>query len=566
MLSGSVRVHHAKCGRTAVLAAVRLALVFGGILALGAWEPRAAAASAASAANDHAFTNRLVNSGSPYLLLHAHNPVDWYPWGPEAFEKAKREDKPIFLSVGYSTCFWCHVAERTIYSNPEIAKLMNLWFVNVKVDREQRPDVDQIYMLATRIMTGHGGWPNNVFLTPDLQPFYAGSYFPPADDEIRGPGFPTILRALHDAWTRERSRALQVSVSVAERMRRVQQQMAVPGAGTIAPEVWMRAARESFLAQFDSEHGGIGSASSGQKFPRSPDLALLLSSFRIQGDEAARLAVTKTLDAMVFGGLHDHLAGGFHRYSTEPTWSIPHFEKMLYDNVQLLQLYAESFELTGNALHRQTAYDVANYLTREMTAPAAAGFFTAQDAQIDGIEGQSYVWARSEITAVLGESAARRFFAVYELTPLPEQTAPGVADLPSRAGEPAGVLRVRVPIDRTLNEAGFDDAAAMLTSLAPQRGRLLAARNQRRQPARDEKILIGLNGLAITAFTVAGRALNEPKFTTLALTVANRIWTAAYDPKTLDHSDTKSSVATHKRAAFCRTTRISVWPSCCWLR
>jgi uncharacterized protein YyaL (SSP411 family) len=202
---------------------------------------------------------------------------------------------------------------------------MNQWFVHVKVDREQRPDIDQIYMLATRVMSGNGGWPNNLFLTPDLRPFFAGSYFPPADDPVYGTGFPTILRAIHDSWTNERSKAMQVAAKVAEAMQRVQHQPAVPAVADIKPETWMRAARESLLAQFDSEHGGIGSGG-GPKFPRSPDLALLLNDFRIHGDPAVRSAVTSTLDAMAFGGVHDHLGGGFHRYSTEPTWSVPHFE------------------------------------------------------------------------------------------------------------------------------------------------------------------------------------------------------------------------------------------------
>lgn len=515
--------------QAAVHAAVALTIVWM-IPASGEQPQHATDVDTARTPDSRPATNRLATSGSPYLLLHADNPVDWYPWGPEALEKAKREDKPIFLSVGYSTCFWCHVAERTIYSNPAIARLMNQWFVNVKVDREQRPDIDQIYMLATRMMTGHGGWPNNVFLTPDLRPFFAGSYFPPQDDSVRGPGFPTILRALHDAWTNERSKELEIASNVAEAMRGIQHQMDEPTAAPIEPDTWMRAARESLLAQFDSTHGGIGSV--GPKFPRSPDLALLLGDLRIHGDDAVRIAVTKTLDAMVFGGIHDHLAGGFHRYSTDRMWSVPHFEKMLSDNVQLLQLYAESFELTGNALHRLAAYDIAQYLIAEMTAPAAEGFFTAQDAQIDGIEGQSYVWTHGEIAAVLGEDSAKRFFTVYELTPLPEQTAPGVVEVPSRAGEQAGALRIRVPIDRTLKEAGSGNVVEMLASLAPQRRKLLAARNQRRQPARDEKILTDLNGLSITAFVAAGRALNERKFTTRAQTVADRIWTAAFDPKT----------------------------------
>jgi uncharacterized protein YyaL (SSP411 family) len=509
--------------------ACALAVISGAAFASSEQEARAVPAAPTSASPR--FTNRLASSDSPYLLLHAHNPVDWYPWGPEAFEKARREDKPIFLSVGYSTCFWCHVAERTIYSNPDIAKLMNQWFVNVKVDREQRPDIDQIYMLATRVMSGNGGWPNNLFLTPDLRPFFAGSYFPPADDPVYGTGFPTILRAIHDSWTKERSKAMQVAAKVAEALQRVQQQPAAPAVADIKPETWMRAAGESLLAQFDSEHGGIGSGG-GPKFPRSPDLALLLNDFRIHGDPAARSAVTSTLDAMAFGGVHDHLGGGFHRYSTEPTWSIPHFEKMLYDNAQLLQLYAESYELTSNALHRQTSYDIAHYLMREMTSPEAAGFFTAQDSQINGVEGADYLWTRAEITSILGDEPSKRFFAVYELVPMPAQSTPGVSEPRAHGAEKSGVLRIRLPIDRTLKQSGVADSAAMITSLTRERAKLLAVRNQRPQPSRDDKILVDLNGLAIRAFTVAGRALREPQFIAQAQTIAERIWALAYDPKT----------------------------------
>ncbi|HUF21278.1 MAG TPA: DUF255 domain-containing protein [Burkholderiales bacterium] len=284
-----------------------------------------------TAESPRTFTNRLADSDNPYLLLHAHNPVDWYPWGPEAFEKARRENKPIFLSVGYSTCFWCHVAERTIYSDPAIAELMNQWLVNVKVDREQRPDVDQIYMLATRMMTRGGGWPNNVFLTPDLQPFFGGSYFPPADDPVRGPGFPTILRALHEAWTNKRDEVLETADNVYGVMQLMQAQLRVDSPAPMDPPAWLRSARNNLLAQQDFWHGGFG-AGEGPKFPRSPELALLLTDVRLNAHAGARSAVNATLNAIAFGGIHDHLAAGFHRYSTEPTWSVPHFEKMLYDN------------------------------------------------------------------------------------------------------------------------------------------------------------------------------------------------------------------------------------------
>lgn len=271
------------------------------------------------------YTNRLIHSHDPYLLLHAHNPVDWYPWGPEALAAAKRENKPIFVSVGYSTCYWCHVAEREIYSNPEIAKLMNQWFINVKVDREERPDVDRVYMLATQIMTGHGGWPNNVFLTPDLKPFFAGSYFPPEDREGR-PGFKRVLETMHQAWSSDRAKALAVADQVYHALQRAERG---PDAGVstpLTPQQWGEQAVNEAARRFDKFDGGFGGGGA-TKFPQSPLLSLLLST-AASGDKAKALGMTtQTLEAMAEGGVMDQLAGGFHRYSTEPSWSVPHFEK-----------------------------------------------------------------------------------------------------------------------------------------------------------------------------------------------------------------------------------------------
>ena len=476
------------------------------------------------------FTNRLIDSADPYLLMHAHNPVDWYPWGPEALEKAKRENKPIFVSIGYSTCFWCHVAERTIYSDPAIAKLMNAWFVNIKIDREQRPDLDQIYMLARELMTGQGGWPNNVFLTPDLRPFFAGSYFPPADDPVRGTGFLTILRGLHDAWMNQRPKVVEVAANAADAMRRAHAQSNRDASAPVDPAEWLKLGTASLLTQFDAVNAGIGSV--GPKFPRAPSLEMLLADSRINRNESSRGVALKILDAILFGGIHDHLGGGFHRYSIDSTWSIPHFEKMLYDNVQLLQLYAEAFEVTANPVYRQATQETADYLMREMTSRDAPGFFTAQDSEVDGLEGTSYRWTRREIIAVLGEDTANHFFKVYLLTPMPDQTAPGIANVTAQAGDAPGVLRIRLPVERTVQEGGFNDVAAMMESLSAERATLRAVRDRRRQPMRDEKILTGLNGLAISAFATAGRALKEPKFIAIAQNVGRRIWSLAYDPKT----------------------------------
>lgn len=475
-------------------------------------------------AKQHVHTNHLIDSNNPYLLLHAHNPVDWYPWGAEALAKAKRENRPIFVSFGYSTCYWCHVAERTIYSDPEIARLMNEWFVNIKVDREQRPDLDNIYMLATHLMTGRGGWPNNVFLTPDLKPFFAGSYFPPADDEFGRPGFPSILKALHEKWTNRRQEVLGQADRVHQAMLKARSQSSERTIAPIKPADWLRGAREAILQDYDATHGGLGHGPT--KFPRGPALNLLLASRDIRRDPQALQALTNTLDAMALGGIHDHLGGGFHRYSTEPSWSIPHFEKMLYDNAQLLEIYAQAYRITQNPLYRQVVEDVADYLSREMMAPDGA-FYAAQDAEVAGHEGVSYLWSRSEIESILGEDEARHFFQVYALTPIPEQSGSSLV-----AGDEVGVLRVRMPIAETLQRAGGKEISLVLASLAPARATLLEARKQRTQPARDEKIVLAWNGLAIDALVQGGIVLQDRHLIRLAEQAANRLWREGFDPKT----------------------------------
>lgn len=476
-------------------------------------------------------TNRLIESNDPYLLLHAHNPVDWYPWGPEAFAKAKKENKPIFISIGYSTCYWCHVAERTIYSNPDIAKLMNQRFVNVKVDSEQRPDIDRIYMLARQLMTGGGGWPNNLFLTPDLKPFYAGSYFPPKDDPRAGPGFPTVLAAIHEIWTSDRAQALSVAENVMATMRRVQSATTGGTVAPIKPDAWLAKARNTLLPQFDPQHGGFADRRSGTKFPNPPRLALLLLDHQINRTPNALSGVLNTLDAMAFGGIHDHLVGGFHRYSTEPTWSVPHFEKMLYDNAQLLRLYAEAFRITRNPLYREIAAETARYLEADAMAPEG-GFYTARDAQLHGAEGEGYLWTRGEIASLLGDKEATRFLGVYALTPIPRPNVPDIVHPRDVNGEPPAVLRLRVPVDLTLKLAGFKDVPRMLAEFAADRAKLMAAREKRQQPARDEKIVVSLNGLAIAALAESGQILGESQLVGWAQKAAERIWALAYDQDT----------------------------------
>jgi uncharacterized protein len=476
-------------------------------------------AAPGTSAQPAGYTNRLIDSNDPYLLLHAHNPVDWYPWGPEALAKARREDKPIFVSIGYSTCYWCHVAERTIYSDPAIAKLMNEWFVNVKVDREQRPDIDRIYMLATQTLVGRGGWPNNVFLTPDLKPFFAGSYFPP-DDAPGRPGFATILKQIHAAWSAQKAQIQQHADRTYAAMLSAQQQAAEAPAA-IAPGAWLTGARDELLRSYDAANGGLGGGRT--KFPRSPALELLLVKARAAQDPKALEVLTRTLDAMALGGIRDHLSGGFHRYSTEPTWSIPHFEKMLYDNAQLLKIYAQAYELTGNPLYQQVAEEVTAYLTQQMMAPGG-GFYAAQDAEVDGREGVSYLWSGEEIEAILGKEAAERFLQVYSLTPMPEQSDDSLL-----SGAQKGVLRARLPATAGAQPPGRAIARA-LASQAAARAKLLAARNLRPQPARDEKIIVAWNAMAIDAMVRSGELLGDSDSIAFAKQAAARLWTLAYDP------------------------------------
>ncbi|WIM06352.1 MAG: DUF255 domain-containing protein [Candidatus Nitricoxidivorans perseverans] len=444
-------------------------------------------------------SNRLAQSDSPYLRMHADNPVDWYPWGDEAFEKAKREGKPVFISIGYSSCYWCRVAEETLYRDPAIAARMNAGFVNVKVDREQRPDLDRLYQAATRLLGGPGGWPNNLFLTPERKPFFAGSYFPPADDDLGRPGFPTVMSRILDVWAKRRGELIALSDRVAQALK---SQPPQDGAA-IEPARWKREAVASLLALADAERGGLKSGGAA-KFPQAPELTLLA------GDARGKAVVKKALDAMAAGGLRDHLAGGFHRYTVDPGWATPHFEKMLYDNAQLLKLYA-------TAGRNEIARETAGFLLREMQAPEG-GFYASFDAVSEGREGAHYLWDEREIRAVLGRSADR-FLAAYRVVPLP-----GHLDDPAEEFDRGacgslcerGGLRLR-------------EGARTTKALGPARGKLLARRALRPAPARDDKIILSWNGLAIEALAVAGERLAEPRFSDAARKAADRLWRDAWE-------------------------------------
>src|SRR5664279_823406 len=433
--------------------------------------------------------NRLAGESSPYLRQHAHNPVDWYPWGDEAFEKARREKKPVFLSIGYSSCHWCHVMERESFENEEIARTLNEHWVSVKVDREERPDIDDVYMTAVQLTSGRGGWPLSAFLLPDKRPFFAGTYFPP-DDRHGRPGFLTVLGRLEAAWRERRadleSGAAEIAAEVA-----AASDLAAGGAPEALSPARLGLLGAALTRVFDPVHGGFGGA---PKFP--PHLALAWLLRRGAGGDAAALAMAEaTLDAMAFGGIRDHLGGGFHRYSTDAEWLVPHFEKMLTDNAQLLGLYARAYALTGNETYARVGRETGEYLLREMTGPEG-GFFAATDADSEGEEGKYFVWDPSEIRELLGEEEGKDFCEWYGVRPEGNFRDEATGRFTGRS-----ILFLSEKIPSKSEER-----------LAPMRAALLAARSRRVPPALDDKRVAGWNALAVSGLAIAGRILNEVRF------------------------------------------------------
>jgi len=448
--------------------------------------------------------NRLAAESSPYLRLHQHNPVDWYPWGPEALALAKKEDRPIFLSVGYSTCYWCHVMERESFSDRSIAQLMNESFVNIKIDREERPDLDEIYMVATQVLSGQGGWPNSVFLTPDLEPYFAGTYFPPQDAHGR-PGFPTVLRSMRDAWSERRADVEEQAKSVAGALRhhleeRSQPAEAVPGA-EIAEAVLLDLQR-----RFDQTWGGFGGA---PKFPTPSNLLLLLELAPQHKPALDMLAAT--LDQMARGGIYDQIGGGFHRYATDREWKVPHFEKMLYDNAWLLEIYARFHAMTGDSDAARVVCETAEFLRRELTGPEGA-FWSALDAETDGHEGAFHVWRREELDAALGEEDAAFLAPLYGFDGPPFfEGSHYVLHLPARLANQAERRQTAVE--------------ALLADIEPLRQKLMAERNQRPPVATDDKVLTDWNGMTINGLAIAGRELEAPELVERAAKAARFILT-----------------------------------------
>ncbi|HLG73011.1 MAG TPA: thioredoxin domain-containing protein [Chloroflexota bacterium] len=439
--------------------------------------------------------NRLIHETSPYLLQHAHNPVDWYAWGEEALARAKAEDKPILLSIGYSACHWCHVMEHESFENPDIARLMNDNFVNIKVDREERPDLDSIYMAAVQAMTQRGGWPMTVFLTPDGAPFYCGTYFPP-EDRMGMPGFPRVLTSVAKAYAERRDEVEQSGVRIVEHLR----ESARLTASSDEPlnDGLVAIAVRTLAQHFDAQEGGFGGP---PKFPQPMVLELLLQAHaRNQHPEPLRMAEL-TLRKMARGGMYDQLGGGFHRYSVDGVWLVPHFEKMLYDNAQLALVYLHAFQLTGKAFYRQIAEETLDYVLREMTSPSG-GFYSTQDADSEGEEGKFFVWTPGEIEAVLGEADARLFNRYFGVTP-------------QGNFERRNILHVERDMDVVADQLGAD-FHEFEAAIARSRQKLLAAREQRVHPGRDEKILTAWNGLMLRALAEGGAILTRPDYTDVA--------------------------------------------------
>ncbi len=451
-------------------------------------------------------TNRLIHEKSPYLLQHAHNPVDWYPWGNEAFEKAKKEDKPVFLSIGYSTCHWCHVMEEESFSNSEIAGIMNKHFISIKVDREERPDIDNIYMSAVIAMTGSGGWPLTVFLTPDKKPFYGGTYFPP-DDRWGRSGLRTILNSIADAWKNRRDEVLRSGDSLTQAI----QQQVVTSTKKMFPldKETLKKSYAQFLQRFDSTYGGFTSA---PKFPMGHSLSFLLRYWKRTGEVKALEMVEKTLGEMSKGGMYDQIGGGFHRYSTDGQWHVPHFEKMLYDQAILARAYLEAYQATGEEKYAKTAREIFEYVLRDMTSPLG-GFYSAEDADSPSLEnpkekkeGAFYLWKEDEIIKILGKEKAEIFSYYFGVKlggnalsdPLGEFKDKNILYQAHSIKEAAKHFKKStLEIDKIINDA---------------KEKLFNARSKRPRPHLDDKILVDWNGLMISALSFGWRVLDEPRY------------------------------------------------------
>jgi uncharacterized protein YyaL (SSP411 family) len=445
--------------------------------------------------------NRLASESSPYLLQHQDNPVDWFPWSDEALATARQRDVPILLSIGYSACHWCHVMAHQSFENEPIAHYMNEHFMCIKVDREERPEIDAIYMSALQSMTGQGGWPLNIFLTPNGEPFFGGTYWPPVDTGGM-PGFRRVLEAVNLQWRTNRA---SIDSSTSQVMEILQQSTAFIPARQVTLEGIPEAAVAALQTRHDPVHGGFGGA---PKFPQASILTFLLRHVRRTGDEMALSMCTTMLDGMLNGGIHDHLGGGFSRYSVDAEWLVPHFEKMLYDNAQLLQVYLDAWRLTGNSDYRTVADGIASWLLREMEAPEG-GFFSALDADSEGHEGTFYIWTDAQLDASLEPNLADLAKLHFGVTPGGNFEGRTVLSIVRTASE--------------LAEATGRTVAEVEADLATIRATLWNGREERIRPATDTKVIVSWNGLTIAAMAEAGMSLGNPAYLNSAVRAATRI-------------------------------------------
>ena len=449
--------------------------------------------------------NRLIHEKSPYLLQHAHNPVAWYPWGKEAFEEARREDKPIFLSIGYSTCHWCHVMEHESFEDPEVADLMNDAFVSIKVDREERPDLDHVYMTVCQMLTGSGGWPLTIFMTPDKRPFFAATYIPKGNRFGRA-GMMELIPRIKEIWTKRRNEVLDSATKVVDALQGLEKESVGAELGQPA----LNQAYEELLKRFDATSGGFSTA---PKFPTPHNLLFLLRYWKRSGNEQGLSMVEKSLQEMRYGGIYDQIGYGFHRYSTDRKWLVPHFEKMLYDQALLALAYLEAFQATAKTLYADTAREIFTYVLRDMADPEG-GFYSAEDADSEGVEGKFYIWEEGEIDRILGKASTNSILKVFSV----ERDGNFKEEATGRKTG-ANILHLGKSIEEIASDLGLP-ATALAADVAAARDRLFEVRETRIHPHKDDKILADWNGLMIAAFARGAQVLEEPKYAAAAADAA----------------------------------------------
>ncbi len=467
--------------------------------------------SGAEARDDHSQKkdvkhNRLINESSPYLLQHASNPIDWYPWGEEAFAKAKKENKPIFLSIGYSTCHWCHVMERESFSDTEVAALLNRYFVSIKVDREERPDIDQVYMTVTQTITGRGGWPNTVFLTPERKPFFAGTYFP-KNTRWGTTGLMELLPKVADIWQNDQQNILKSADQITEFIATRRP----PDSESPLDKSLFEQAYSALSELYDAEFGGFGPP---PKFPTPHVFAFLLRQYYHTQNSQALAMVEKTLTRMRLGGIYDHIGFGFHRYSTDRQWLVPHFEKMLYDQALLAIAYTEAYQATQNIFYAQTANEILTYILRDLTS-AEGGFYSAEDADSEGIEGKFYLWTLPQVQSILGKGETQTFSKIFNMDANGNFTSPEAEHATG-----SNILHLQKRLPDVAKKLGLPEKQ-LQQRLEKNRSQLFSVRQKRVHPFKDDKILTDWNGLMIAALAKAGKSLGEPGYTASAVKAAD---------------------------------------------